>query len=325
MTHKPRYARTLTLLAALALSSCAEAPAPAEIGLSPWSDVATKGYVTGTALAEVPSSQLPSGDAVPRTLSLTAWHYGPTGREVEYLSSRTFAAGADGLWHADPAAYWPDGGRMDFLAYSASQPFAADAVSWGAGCSTDRLVLDVGREHTQDDILYSCRLSLRRADDGAGVHMQFSHAQAWVEVQLSSTAAAAGAVTLRGVVFRDVYTSGRLTVTHPFGFAEGAWSFVGDVREDTEMDDVRGAVGAALTEDPRTLDWLLPEQPMCDMVIRYSLPGSDVVFEHEYVMPVTHWLAGHRYVYSVVFSPAEVTVTADVTAWTPAAGGTWRP
>jgi len=198
-----------------------------------------------------------------------------------------------------------------------SIPFEDGQVSWGRGRSTDELVIDVTRPYTQDDILFSSRLALRGVDDNGKVSMLFEHAQAWLQVIVRSAADCENVVTLRRVVFKDVYTSGRLTITHPFGFSECDWSFdqPGITRMDTDMDDVNNVFNTKMTATAKYLDWLLPGQPMKSMVIYYSLSGSDFELQYEYKLPVTEWLSGKKYVYDITFAPHGIELLPVITDW----------
>lgn len=317
------YRLSLLLLVLLLAVSCAEVKTyePKPIGISAFSTPSTKGYVDGELLTDTQSRYLHGGGTPsPRKIVLTTWHYESAGGESEYFRDRSFEYEEDpggGFWHGTPATYWPMGGRLDFTGYSVSIPFADSQVSWGRGRSTDELIIDVTRPYTQDDILFSSRLSLRGVDDDGKVAMQFQHAQAWIEVVVQSAPESENVITLDRVEFKDIYTEGRLTITHPFGFAEGDWSFdqPGVTRKDTDMDDVNHVFGTKMTAQPQYLDWLIPGQRMKSMVLHYSMEGSDMHLEHEYTMPVTEWLGGKKYIYNVTFAPRGIELLPVITDW----------
>jgi len=277
------------------------------ITLSSFALPCTKGYVTGTAMEESPSQ--------PRTLWLTAWYHRADGFEEEYFRGQAFAVKGDGLWHRDPVVFWPLGGQLDFTAYSAGEPFSEAQVNWDRGVTTDRLALTVDRARTQDDILFGF-VPARTLLGGSTVSMTFKHSQAWLEFRVrAKDAASAGVVTLHEMYVKDIYTTGELSVIHPFGLAEGQWSFRFDRREDTVVDDVNGVYGSTLQVQPVVLDWLLPEQKMKNFVMRYSLAGGDMVMELEFTLPDSHWRMGRKYVYDIIVSPRQIEILPSVLDW----------
>lgn len=267
----------------------------------------TKGYVTGTAMEESPSR--------PRTIWLTAWYYRQDGGAEEYFRNQPFAVKGDALWHRDPVVFWPLGGQLDFTAYSAGEPFTEAQVAWDRGVTTDRLALTVDRARTQDDVLFGY-VPARAALGGAPVQVTFKHSQAWLEFRVrAKDAASAGVVTLHDIFIEDIYTTGELSVTHPFGYAEGQWSFRFDRRGDTVVDDVAGVYGTAMQASAAVLDWLLPEQKMKAFVMRYSLAGGDMVMEHEFTLPNAYWQMGRKYVYDIIVSPQQIEFLPSVLDW----------
>ena len=267
----------------------------------------TKGYVTGTAMEESPSQ--------PRTIWLTAWYHRQDGGQEEYFRDQSFAVKSDALWHRDPVVFWPLGGQLDFTAYSAGEPFSEAQVAWDRGVTTDRLALTVDRARTQDDILFGY-VPARAALGGIPVPVAFKHSQAWLEFRVrAKDAASAGVVTLHEIYVEDIYTTGALSVIHPFGYAEGQWSFRFDRREDTTVDDVTGIYGSLMQTTPAVLDWLLPEQKMKTFVMRYSLKGGDMVMEHEFTLPDAYWQMGRKYVYDIIVSPQQIEFLPSVLDW----------
>lgn len=321
----------MTLLALLTAAwSCVE-PAVVEpaatsalpLSLSAVTSPRTKGYVEGTALAETPAGRLhdglPAEERTPRSILLTAWLYPQSGGEQEYFRGQVFSldggGAADGLWHRDPKVYWPVAGTLDFLALSSGTSLAESQVRWDRTRSTDAVTVTVGRDFTQDDLLFSCALARTHGPAGV-VPMTFSHSQAWLQfVVRARSAAVADVVTLHRIYLEDIYTSGELTVSHPFGVAEGAWDFRWDRREDTAVDDVRHVCGKTVPLLPRYLDMLLPEQPMKSIVVEYSLQGGGMVMEYEYPLPVAHWEMGKKYIYEVVFDPHGIEILPSVLDW----------
>lgn len=312
--------RIAAVIAALALlASCHEEQQPETaaqtLSVDAFAAHRTKGYVVGTTLYDTPYDKLHSEQRVrlsPRDIHLTAWLKPQSGPEQEYFRDEEYTRHDDGLWHHDPAMYWPMAGHLDFLAYSSTIPF--EDITWHGGKSTDAMTLSVDRRFTQDDILFSfVRDQVSGNADGA-VPMVFDHAQAWLQFNLRATVP--DIVTVREIVIKDVYTAGDLVIDHPFATAEASWSFRREIRRDTPVDDTPGLYGSILSTSTRSLDWLLPEQPQTSIVIAYSLAGSAMVIEHEYPLtPGATWLMGRKYVYDITISPSQITIAPSVVDW----------
>ncbi len=320
-----------TLLTAVvfcaALAACSDIERSSDdraITFSAVSDPMTKGYVQGETMDDTPFGGLHGGSAAaPRALFLTAWLYTQPGGEEEYFRNEPFFKNANGetsaddgynLWHHNPPLYWPMGGRMDFLAYSASAAFPSEALMWSYGNSTDRLAISVGADRTQDDIMFACALN-RSCSSSGNVPLRFYHAQAWLEFILSADASTSGSITIDRIELRDIYTSGMLTVEHPFGTAQGSWSFRGNSRRDTPVDDSYGVFGTAVTVGPKYCDMLLPEQDMKNIVLYYTLDGSDAELVYEWQAPGSMWDMGKKYIYEISFSPNGISVLPLVRLW----------
>ena len=324
--HKA-YIVTLLTLAILA-SSCVETSTTGRLAvvLAPSSDPRTKSYVEGQELASTPQAFLhpgyPASSRMPRGIVLSAWHYPQSGEESEYFHAKVFSKAPDGVWHATPAVYWPMGGRLDFMGYSADEPLPESAVAWGRGVSTERMTVDVDSTHTQDDILFAY-VAPRASLEGTPVEMVFKHAQAWLQFVLhAKDASVEDVVTLHKVVFDDVYTQGRLEVTRPFGLeAEGIWTYRFDERYDKIVDDVTGIYGTTMKVQNKYLDMLLPEQKMKGFTLFYTLDGGDIMLEYHYILPSGDtWEMGKKYIYDITFSPHQIEIVPSVIDWSAVSG-----
>lgn len=282
----------------------------------------TKGYVEGTTMADTPWDRLhdgmADGEKEPRTIRLTAWLQPQSGAEQEYFRNEVFAQNAggetDGLWHHDPALYWPMAGHLDFLAYSSTIPFNDADITWHGGKSTDALELAVDRRYTQDDILFSFVRDRVAGNSDGHVPMVFDHAQAWIEFRVRSNVA--DVVTLRDLVLEDIYTSGLLTIDHPFATAEASWNFRLSRREDIPVDDTWGVKGGYLGTQTQYLDMLIPEQAQKSILVKYSLKGSPIILEHRYpLVEGATWLMGKKYIYDIMISPAEIKIAPSTVDW----------
>lgn len=325
----------VSLLAILALAaSCdrrleMQEASSQELSLRAASEGMTRGYVDGTPLSDKAATGLHSASPTsPRTIWLSAWHYRQSGGSEAYFTNEPFVLNGngedDGLWHHVPRLYWPAGGRLDFLGYSCGIPFPDSSVEWGGSRTTDCFYLTVDRQYTQDDILFSytggtwATLGL-----DSWVPMTFSHAQAWIEFVFRTTDPEFdNIVSVEELVIRDIYTSGVLKVEHPYGAAEGRWTYRFDERLDTPVDDNNGIYHQPVTSTPTYLDMLLPEQRMKDIAMFYRITGAEPLMEYDFELPSTDtWQMGKKYIYEITFAPRIIKVSLSVTDWDE--GGTY--
>ena len=226
-----RTFKCLLLLALPLLASCSDAEPsdkPRELSFAPVAEVpAVKGFVTGTTLVDDATGGRP--------LYVSAFLHAQSGLNRDYFIGEAFGPSA-GAWHADPAIFWPMGGRLDILAYSAAAPFPETAVAWGVPSAAERLRLSVGSDRLHDDILFGAAWHLSSTATSVALPMQ--HSQAWIDVRLAlAPAAAAIPVTVTSVVLRSTYVQGDLTVTSNAGSPEYSWSFVRFEARDRIVDE----------------------------------------------------------------------------------------
>jgi len=278
----------------------------------------TKGYVEGTTMYETPAISLHSTYPTKnlRTINLTSWYYPKSGIPFEYFRDERFDKDEDGLWHHFPALYWPLGGTLDFIGYSSSIPFPDGSVEYNRKRSTDNVQLTFDSAYTQDDVLFSSASGKKAMDADGNVSLVFKHSQAWIQFKLhAKTSSYENIFRIHKIVLKDVYTTGVLEVSHPFGEPEAQWSFRFDWRNDTVVEDIHGTYGTLLTSTPSYLDMLLPEQPMKDIIMYYSYDGSDPVMQYSFSLPNAYWLMGRKYVYEISFSPEEIRIIPTVQDW----------
>lgn len=314
------------LAAALAIGCKSVDVAPetlSEITVDAVSQTRTKGYVESVGLVDTPPEFLHGGEGFTyRPIYLTAWHHPQHGGDEEYFRTKPFlrnaASADDGMWHHDSPLYWPLEGTLDFLAFSCSNPFPTSALAYSPGNSTLKLSFNVDHSYSQDDILFSYVGGAgRNTGCWPSVPMVFSHAQAWLEFSFHTVDSSFDdIITIHRVDLRDVYTSGVLTVEHPFGYAEGSWDYRLATREDTPVDDEYGVYGAGVTTAKRYLDMLIPEQEKKDIVIYYTMKDCEPMMMYVYHLGGSHWEMGKKYVYDIRFSPTQIEVDQSVTDWT---------
>ena len=290
---------------------------------------ATKGYVTGstffdTAIAELHAGEDgdPSDVKVEREMKISSFLHPQTGSEGNYFVDYTYAKGADGKWHHDPAIYWPFGGKLDFLAYSAMNPFDAKDVAWNEKNASESLVLTVLEDRTQDDIVYCSAVNCESANGANAVPMQFKHAQAWLEFQIKvASEAMEDKIAIQDIVIENIYNDGELTITNNSGDAKAEWNFRKSQSKNVIFDDQYNVYGTqkadfslenAIDSEINYMDMLLPEQAKTSFVIRYILAGQPNVLEYRYTLGTDNWLQGNKYVYEIMFNVNELTVAPSV-------------
>ncbi|MBQ0086757.1 MAG: fimbrillin family protein [Bacteroidales bacterium] len=289
----------------------------------------TKGYVTGetffdTAIAELHAGEdgAPSDVKVEREMKLSAFLHPQTGSEGNYFVDYTYAKGDDGKWHHDPKIYWPLAGTLDFLAYSAMQPFDAKDVAWNEKNASESVVLTVLEDRTQDDIVY-CSVASRASTTGAdAVPMQFKHAQAWLEFQIKvASADMKDKIAIEEIVIENIYNDGELTIENNNGDAKAEWNFRKSQSKDVVFDDDYSIYGSqsadfslenAIDNEINYMDMLLPEQAKTSFVIKYVLAGQPNKLEYRYTLGTDNWLQGNKYVYEIQFNVNELTVAPTV-------------
>lgn len=327
MMSMPIRTITAALAAVVLCWSCQQEATPQaqeyELTLKAVSMTMTKGYVTSTGLSDTtPTSLHGTPSTSYRDIYLTAWHHSQKNGEKEYFRMQRYERNAgtatDNLWHRADPLYWPLDGTLDLMAYSCTNAFPESSVDYSPGVSTDRLLLSVDRTYTQDDILFSYVGNAGRSTEFySTVPMQFKHGQAWIEIVFHTPSSAYNnIIKVNRVELRDIYTSGQLIVEHPYGEAEGAWSFRFAERHDTDVDDVNGIYGQYVTTSRVYLDMLLPEQPKKDMVIYYTMEGGDPEMLYVYHMQgLSTWQMGKKYVYDITLSPTTIEVNSSVSDW----------
>lgn len=299
-----RYTHITTLTLAVAtgfvLSSCAKRPVDtvtaddsAEISFEAIlpQEEATKGVVSGTTLLDDETGYRP--------LYVTSFLHAQTGVEMDYFTGERFER-VGSAWKRTPALYWPVGGSMDFLVYSAGTPFDGGTIRWGAGNTAERMRLYFGSDRTQDDVLFGS--AWHGVSSGGAVPIQLSHAQAQIVVTAKLKPESLPLpVTITRVVLTDTYLTGILNVENGYGHPTYDWDFRSAESRDRIVDDPDGIYGTPVTDAEKSVRMLVPEQLMRSLVVYYTVDGVEHSASHE--LEHASWVAGRKYVYSLVFDP----------------------
>ena len=295
----------------------------------------TKGYVEAAAFAETPYDKLhedPAADKVDRKMWLSAYMTPQSGASENYFVGQEFSKNANGetdnLWHHNPKVYWPLGGTLDFLAYSAHEAISGTALNWDPVNAASKLVLNVSNEFLQDDLIYGAvvgRKSFIEASGsdpkvpGASVAMTFNHTQAWIQFQIKvKEAAMENIFTLRDITINKLYTRGELTINGG-ATPNHVWNFKNETAVDYKMHDTYeicgdGSTAKYIKSTVGYMDMLVPAQDQTAFVMHYTLAGQeDKVLEYKYSLATAQWQSGKKYIYEITLDPYEITVTPTVT------------
>lgn len=289
-----------------------------ELSLSPISangNMATRGYVESEVFEETYCANLHSADkpaATPRTMQMSAYLHPQNGMEGNYFVDKTFAKNGD-YWHATPAIYWPVGGNLDFLAFSLTseaQYNKSISVKWDAENAASKVTLTVPAENSQNDILFASAANIKAQRTSTVVPMQFKHAQAWLEFQLSGSS---DVVNVKRIELEDVYNAGTLTINNNGGDALAQWDFTGQKAQTIPVDNLEGV--SVLAGKAEFMDMLIPQQPKTAFVLYYTLGKDEQVLSYRFTTDQKTWLMGEKYIYRININANEITVDPSVTTW----------
>ncbi len=257
--------------------------------------VITKGYVDGTRFYEKAVADLHSStaDLTARKMRVSAYINPQEGSGRNYFIDEEFASnGLDGAaekWVHTPALYWPLGGNMDFLSFSSTEPFAAKDAVWNDMNAAAGLVLTFDENRTQDDVLYACA-SGKSADASANdeqvyttgqpVAIQFQHAQAWLEFQLSvADSTMMDKIAIKEIVIDGAYDKGILKLTRnttaTTHTVDAVWQC--DGLSPISFDDRYGIYGHLKQPDEYTEEKKALEQAQSDLVEAQNGGDSDAI------------------------------------------------
>ena len=191
--------------------------------------IITKGYVDGTKFYEKAVADLHSSTVTPtaRQMYVSAYINPQEGEGRNYFVNEIFEtnglSGAAEKWVHTPALFWPLGGNLDFMCLSSTEPFAAKDAAWNELNASSGLVLLFDESRTQDDVLYAVA-SGKSGDSssssegvyttGKPVNVEFSHAQAWLEFQLSvADESMKDKIAITEIIVDGAYDKGKLKLT----------------------------------------------------------------------------------------------------------------
>ena len=263
------------------------------------------GFKSGVTRAAVDGTELPAGSAI--TVA-GVWDAESDDTYVQYFEPTKFVD-ASGTYSGEPARYWPNTGKMQFIGY---YPYGVG--SFEANYTGNVLA---GYEVTgidgaaQNDILFSdlCQVATVPA---ATQGLFFRHALALLQVNFQ-TSLTDEVVKIVSATVADVVLGGDLTVTagDPSTIA---WSNPSAAIDHT----FANVTTAALTDSANTNATpllVVPAAAQTEMTIVYTLNGHQMTK----VVPLAAygaWAAGNKYIYNFSIGANEIQFTCEVDPWT---------
>lgn len=262
-----------------------------------------------------------------RTMWISSYLTPQTGIPGTYFEAYTYKydSTGDNLWHnfvgdTKTPIYWPLGGKLDFMALSASGAGFPDDLAFNkVNVSQKATVSPSDNAYKQDDILF-CSVANRTIGTEPTVEMEFHHAQAWLQFRLTGTKE--NVIKIKSIQIEDAYDyeKSEFNVVNNNGNALGSWDFRKCVRKNVLMDDINGVYDQYLPVKDAAQSWdgyayldmLIPEQPKTSFLITYTLEGQPNLLQYRYELAHENWLMNYRYVYSIDFDVNEITVDAKV-------------
>ena len=263
------------------------------------------GFKSGVTRAAVDGTELPAGSAI--TVA-GVWDAEGDGSYVEYFVPTKFVD-ASGIYSGEPARYWPNAGKMQFIGY----------YPYGVGTFTADYTGDVlaGYKVTgidgaaQNDILFSdlCQVATVPA---ATQGLFFRHALALLQVNFQ-TSLTTEEVKIVSATVADVVLGGDLTVTAGDP-STAAWSNTSTAIDHTFVNVTTAALTDSANTDATPL-LVVPAAAQTEMTIVYTLNGHEMTK----VVPLATygaWDAGNKYVYNFSIGANEIQFTCEVDPWT---------
>lgn len=270
----------------------AESASGHEMTFSVSAESLTKGVVTGSTLTDNVTGFRP--------LFISAFLHSQIGTHVPYFTGERFVRNGT-AWKHTPSIYWPMGGTMDMLFYSAVNEFGTGMVRWGTSNNAERMRLYFGSDRTQDDVLFGS-LWGTASSGSSPLNVSLEHSQAWIVFQFSLKAGALDLpVTLTRVVLTDTYITGILNVENAYGHPTHEWDFRSSEARDRVVEDPDGVYGTPVTSVVKSVRMLIPEQERKKVVVYYTVDGVEYSAERE--LSHSYWNAGKKYTYTLVFDP----------------------
>lgn len=290
----------LSAIAALAAASCTKSnlvtDTPEMMELRPVTGVMSRGVVTGTTFP------------TDRSMQVSADVMANTGGSGNFFTNRTFSY-SGGVWVPSVTTYWPVTGDLDILAYSAGA--ASVSATW---TNATQVVLSC-TDCSADDILMGGATNCNKNSKSVA----FKHCL--TQVKFTAKAGVNTAVKIKKIDI-TAKKGATLTITKSAGSAATsvATSLTGSA---TAIRVFSGNTTMTTTAQDIGTPLLIPAQTPSTVTVYYTLTTDGVESpEMSVSKTVTSALAaGSAYTYAIEIGVTEMTLTATLTDWVPASGG----
>ena len=247
---------------------------------------------------------------------------------VEYFTPTKFTdKNKNNVWSGEPARYWPNVGKMQFLAhFPYNETFV---VAYGdKGAITGYTATVTGNKDAQNDVLYSNVHECNCAPQ-AQQPLLFHHAMTLLQVNfatnLPNTTEAKNVVKIKEVTVYDVRFDGKLNVTGAANTKSSAeWSDHGDKTNYTFLNiDPDYELGATVNPDKASTPLLIlpskTDEKQTKMTVVFELNGHEMTKTVEFNAGDNgygDWKMGYKYIYNFTISANEILFDVEVDNWT---------
>lgn len=217
----------------------------------------------------------------------------------------TGAEAAGSIWKGEPARYWPNAGKMQFIAL---YPYECGKMNYAIATTgiTGYTVADIVNETNQHDVLFSdlCQVNSVPAATQA---LTFHHALAQLKVTFKTNHQN---VVIKSVTVKDVAFDGDLAVTAA-ATSEASWTV-----DATKLGTFSGLADEAVSDTAiESTLLIIPAAEQTELTIVYTFDGHEMTK----VVPLKaygDWKMGNKYIYNFTISANEITFTVSVDKWT---------
>ena len=220
-------------------------------------------------------------------------------------------------WSGVPARYWPNAGKMQFIALypyeCGNMNYTIDSTNGLTGYS----VADIANEANQHDVLFS---DLCQVDDvPAGAQpLLFHHAMALLQVNFKTTVPSEEVKIVSATVHNVVF-NGDLTVTAGAAPAKSiaSWDVTGSTPKSYTFEDVDTTNKLTDTLNKAAKDLLVIPTAQTSMTIVYKFNGHKMTKTVDLTaVSSVEWEMGKRYIYNFTIDANQIKFTCTVDNWT---------
>ncbi len=246
---------------------------------------------------------------------------------VEYFAPTKFTDKENNnVWSGEPARYWPNVGKMQFLAhFPYNDTFEVTyAGSNKTGAITGYAVTGIDNQSAQNDVLFSDLLTCDCAPQ-AQQSLLFHHAMTLIQVNFATNLPSDNEVTISSASVANVVFGGNLTVTagttpDPAQYTAGStakWSNLTSPVTATEFENITTSKLTTTLDESATPLLILPSESgenQTSITVNYTLNGHA---QTKTINLSTYgpWEMGKKYIYNFTIGANEIKFTCTVYKW----------